>query len=369
MLKNILALIFASWCSTLGANPENGARPLKLEIGPVSKTLPDPIKILSDDPPWNHAGMLGFSPDGKYLLNSFFHKVGRQGKETIYHSRIAVWDLSQGKVVRRFAPDEWFSGEQFFFNGAIVACSRKGTIQFLSLASGKVEKTWSNKVKPGYRRITALSPDNKFLVTLGREIIIWEMSTGNPKIFWQNQDKAKEQRKFRPLDLAFSPNGNELFALFSRDATLVCFAMPGGKELRSVSRPGFALEALAVGSRKKILAVGEAGVAEEERGGYVTLRDAATFKESTRVKAFAGIVYRVAFTKDDKYLIATGADRPMSGCLLRVWDLATGKQVAGYDFGKPDTISFALSPDGSRIALSTGSVIQIHDWNNFIAKK
>jgi len=62
-------------------------------------------------------------------------------------------------------------------------------------------------------------------------------------------------------------------------------------------------------------------------------------------------VTRIAFTFDGKTLLTGSQDRS-----LRLWNLATGQQVATV----PETYSFTLSSDGSTLAVYT------HDWLRLI---
>ena len=73
------------------------------------------------------------------------------------------------------------------------------------------------------------------------------------------------------------------------------------------------------------------------------------------VLALPGPAGPLAFTPDGAKLITTGADKPSAsgGRELRIWDVATGKQLAGPFTGHGIGLSLAVSPDGGR-ALSGG---------------
>jgi WD40 repeat protein len=74
------------------------------------------------------------------------------------------------------------------------------------------------------------------------------------------------------------------------------------------------------------------------------------------VLALPGPGGAIAFTPDGTKLITTGPDRPSAsgGHELRVWDAATGKQLAGPLTGRGIGLSVAVSADGGR-AITGGS--------------
>src|SRR5262245_40650097 len=76
---------------------------------------------------------------------------------------------------------------------------------------------------------------------------------------------------------------------------------------------------------------------------------------SRAVLALPGPAGPLAFTPDGAKLITTGADKPSAsgGQEFRIWDVATGKPVAGPLTGRGIGVSLAVSPDGER-ALTDG---------------
>lgn len=352
------------------ANPivDKPLRQPKLEIAAISDRLPVPENTLRDGETAHSLGTINYSRDGKYLANSFDTIIGRIGKGVISHDQIIVWDIARSKVAQRFPPRPETGHGDIFFKDSIVAIGEKGEIRFWNVLTGKLEKTWKNPHTRQYDSV-ALSIDNEYLITAQYNVVVWEMATGKSNLI-----KIKQENPEFPTSVAFrnirlSPSGKELFALFRRDSKLVCFDIPSGKELRAISRPEFGGKALDLGLKEKIIAIGE-HKSGDDQGGYVLLRDSSTFKVITSVKAFEGTVFRVAFAKDDKYLIATGCDGEMSPCLMRIWELSTGKQVFGCSFEKSEMISFAVSPDSNRLAITVRApTVQIYDLDKLVGQK
>ena len=341
----------------------------KLEIVAISNSLPTPPITLRD----NHAefpmtGTLSFSRDGKYVANSFPTDVGREGKSVISYNQIVVWDIAKSKVLQRFPPRPETGRGESFFKDSIIAIGEKGEVRFWNVVTGKLDKTWENPESRQYNSVS-LSADNKYLVTARYNLLVWEMANGKANLIKPKQENSNFPHSVAFQGIRLSSSGKELFALFGVRSKLVSFDIPSGKELRSVSRAGFAGRAIDLGSKEKIIAIGEYK-ADGGEGGYVSLRDSSTFKEIVSVKAFEGTVFRVAFAKNDKYLIATGCDGEMSPCLMRVWEVNTGKQVFGCSFEKHEMISFAVSPDSNQLAITVRApTVQIYDLDKLVGQK
>lgn len=87
-----------------------------------------------------------------------------------------------------------------------------------------------------------------------------------------------------------------------------------------------------------------AGLIIEDTGASVAVWELATGKSTEPVKGLKASVGRVVFSPDGKQLATAGSDK-----IVRVWDLATGKELAALPC--PEQVSaVAFSPDAKSLA-------------------
>ncbi|MFN0020198.1 MAG: WD40 repeat domain-containing protein [Pirellulaceae bacterium] len=87
-----------------------------------------------------------------------------------------------------------------------------------------------------------------------------------------------------------------------------------------------------------------AGLLIDDTGASVAVWELATGKSTQPVKGLKAAVGRVVFSPDGKQLATAGSDK-----IVRVWDLATGKELAALPC--PDEVNVvAFSPDGKSLA-------------------
>jgi RNA polymerase sigma factor (sigma-70 family) len=313
---------------------------------------------------------VAFSPDGKRLATA------------AVESSVGVWDAATGKgtlfighegEVRcvAFSPDSkllasggvdgtvrlWdpaapkISAEQAKLTGheggvLSIAFSADGK----SLASGGVDKiirlwdvagrkeTLSLKGHSGSVTSVAFAPDGKTLAsasgvpTADRSARLWDVTTG------------KELYRVRSEYLGtvlFAPDGKVL-AHAPGDAGIRLLDPATGKDLPQSSGPMLRALGLAASPDGKLVAVA---------GLDIFLLDAATGREVRRLGGPILGSYAVAFAPDGRTLATGGRD-----ALVRLWDVATGKEVRvmdGHKGQKPGEgwiACVAFSPDGKTLA-------------------
>jgi RNA polymerase sigma factor (sigma-70 family) len=152
--------------------------------------------------------------------------------------------------------------------------------------------------------------------------------------------------------VALSATG-KLLATAGPENTVRLWDVPSGKELHTLKGHAFAITALAFAPDGKTLA-------SADSRGTLKLWDVAAARERASIgnpNASFFLQSRPAFTADGKTLVATmlvrGADEG-GGTVIKLWEVATGKERASF-WAPPGEGGFtALSADGQTVALSGG---------------
>ncbi|MCI0463997.1 MAG: WD40 repeat domain-containing protein [Gemmataceae bacterium] len=344
-----------------------------------------------------------FTPDGKALA-------------TAGHSQpLVLWDAATGKEVRRLEGQAaGYPTLGFTPDGKTLACSTQtnwsstgGTVRFWDVATGKEIRPYPGH--PDEVACVAPAPDGKTVASGGNDgsLFLWEADTG----------KALHRMSGHPggvSAVAFAPD-KRLLASGGKDGQVRLWRVADGKEMRHLEGPGGAVLALtfsadgksvwACGAKGKLQGWDVAGGAGPgafdlgqpslsgatfsadgsllaciggEMGGFgggssrVQVHRVRTGKKLLTLELEVGNPARaergfealhcwaVAFSGDGR-LLATGESIQTQGLrvilgnhTIRVWELATGKQVLQVADLPVAPRHMALSPDGRLLAHGHG---------------
>ncbi|HKB37981.1 MAG TPA: hypothetical protein VKD72_16155, partial [Gemmataceae bacterium] len=275
-------------------------------------------------------GTTAFSPDGRLLATAC----------GLDHT-VSLWDTKHGRMLRQMPLKDYGTNVRhlaFSPDGkTLVAGQVFDFPRFWEVATGKEQRT-VQLTDPARRNLDPIcfnhlriSPDGKRMCTLERrlfggkaftELVLWDLTTG------------------RPVSQHSLPGETPATCAWSADGLTVTLPLKDGLTLMQVETglvrvriPGTCVGGpLAVSPDDRLLAA-------PMPKGVVGVWETATGKEVTAVAA--GPVSYLALTPDNRHLVTAHEN------LLRVWDLATGKERRRWSLPGPAG-QLLLFPDGRR---------------------
>lgn len=291
---------------------------------------------------------LEFSPDGKML------SCGSWYRDVKFH----MWEVNSGREVASFTGNQESYSAFVMSPGAhLIASAGEGKIFLWDVSTGTLRHTLN--FPTNYAWGLAFSPDNKTLVSSGRNIILWDTETGT------QLPKLKEHNRTARA-LIYSPDGKILaggdfggeIILWdiesqnqkpkNRKLTLpsvlrnVTTKKPFKPQHSSLIGHTRSIETLAFTADSKILASGSSD-------GTATIWDVANKTAQVTIHGHTGSVQVLRFLENDKKLISSSTDSKMC-----VWDVDTGSQQLIHTKPKWRGYTLTLSPDGKTLATGSG---------------
>jgi WD40 repeat protein len=232
-------------------------------------------------------------------------------------------------------------------DGKTLLSAGGGTFRRWDAATGKELQRWSIPLDDV--DCDALSADGRFLAVAGdrpggghRQVVLYDVPTG------------KELRRLEPAgkgfmhSLAFSPRGNLLASKPPFDALVSVWDVRTGNRWRELRPPGY--DELEFGSGA-ILHEANLAFSPDEKylacgseDGVVRLWQVATGREVWEHPAVSHTRLSVAFSVDGKLLAWSGQD------VIRLAEVATGKELPPLPAGKDTPRQLAFAPEGRVLA-------------------
>ena len=138
--------------------------------------------------------------------------------------------------------------------------------------------------------------------------------------------------------LAWRPDGKMLALGAFREVRLV---EPDGRAVASLPGHAETVRAVAFSRDGKLLA---AAGGQPGRGGEVKLWDIASRKELRAIKGHADCIYAVAISPDGKLIATSSYDK-----LIKLWDAGTGAEIRTLKDHIDAVYALAFTPDGKRL--------------------
>lgn len=384
---------------------------------------------------------LAFSPDEKYILS-----VSKDGI-------VRLWDTATGSVIRTYAGKPgWTKAVAFSPDGRyVMAGNEKTEIRVWETATGREIQSFSIEPKsvsrvafsPDARRVltvginrvfhlwdvfsareimnftghsiiitdASFSPDGRFIVSGGQDrlIKIWNAATGiqtknlTGNASWVHAASfapsglqavsASEDRRVRLWDVVNgkridsfrfrwtidSPEEKERYeylksivktAVFSRDGNSILSRAEGEKgaiiiwnAMDGKVKKFFLDEKFLLGKPAVQFSPDEKLIISGGGDKLVKIWDVATGKELKRLAGHEDDISAVSFSPDGRYaLSAGGRSWSKKDCTIRLWDVSTGKEIRKFEGHTEAIFSAAFSPDGKQI-VSGGLDRTIRLWD------
>jgi WD40 repeat protein/tRNA A-37 threonylcarbamoyl transferase component Bud32 len=282
-----------------------------------------------------------FSPDGRRLASA--GGVWDEQARGFVQGELKVWDAAEGKELLSLGGEATaVHGVAFSPDSTRLAggCS-DGSVRVWDAANGRPRLALA--AHPRDVSAVAFDPQGKLLASGGFDgtVKVWDAASGQERL-----TLARPQGFVHFVHgVAFSPDGKRLACaggLNIQASELTVWDVASGK--RALTLAGHTAAVYSV-----VFSADGARLASAANDGTVKLWDAATAKEVLTLKGHAGAVGDVALSLDGRHVASAGADDRT----VRLWDTGAGQEA--LTLRHPDGLmSIAFSPDGRRLACSTG---------------
>jgi WD40 repeat protein len=197
------------------------------------------------------------------------------------------------------------------------------------------------------------SPDGKLLATGGgdKTIRVWDVAGGKPLHEWKGPTSFT-------CAVRFSPDGTTVAAAGYESGPgnpVYLFDLARGEEVgRLPGHPTGGIRRLAFTPDGKQLVSGGFD-------GYLRVWDLASRKEVRAIKVEGGTVYSLALSPDGRMAATAGRDG------LKLWNLAAGTEVPSEAMNKHECVAVAFAPDGKMVASGDGESVTL--WEVLTGKQ
>jgi WD40 repeat protein len=349
--------------------PENAAH----QAGKAGKTGPGVAATSSA--PQSLEVLLPVRQFGPHYANCVAFLPGaRQFVSAGADGTVRLWDLASRAELRRF------NGHTGAVEGVaispggdyLLSCSQDKTIRLWKVATGQEIRRYLGH--GGWVYGVAFSPDGKLALSAGTR---WGGTAGDdfPRLW--NVATGQEIRRFlghsdAVLGVAFSPDGRRALSA-SFDGSVRLWDVASGRELRSFPHTS-RVYAIAFSPDGRHFVSGCGGNSLNDGAVFdpvncvIRLWDIDSGREVRQFRGHTAGIRTVAWSPNGRYILSAssgeffgaGQSAPPSEVGIRLWDVASGRQLCRFNTPHP-TSSLQFAPDG-RSFLSSGGNGSIGLW-------
>lgn len=253
-----------------------------------------------------------------------------------------LWDAATGKQLALFEGRGYFTSLLFSPNGQRLATvSGDNTARLWDTKTGELLAVLIGHGQPV--KALAFSPDGKQLATSSADNTarLWDTATGRQLAILEGHSN--------PISaLSFSPDGTKL-ATASWDNTARLWDTVAANQLTLLSTHGPNVTTLAFSPDGSRLATGAMDKS-------VRLWDVTTTKQLAVLEGHSQKITAISFSPDGRWL-ATGSDDRTAV----VWNAATGKQLAVLEGHTSPLVQLSFSPDSTKLATAADTPSRLRD--------
>jgi WD40 repeat protein len=311
------------------------------------------IRATAEQGPSGRINGVAISPDGTRAVSVGWDNVAR------------YWSLANGDLLRELRGHQApVMGVAFSPDGKrILTGSSDRTLRLWDPATGQVVRTFEGH--PDRAWDVAFSPDGTKVLSGCSDGIarLWDVASGAKLL------DLEAQKGGRAWTVAFTPDGrravtgggNALEQPDRPEASLKLWDLVTGKEVRRFEGHSKDIRRVAVSPDGKYLLSGSFD-------GTMRLWELETGREARRFDGPGHFVESVAFTPDGKQAVCSYGPRNADAihaedpsCSLRLWDVATGRELRLFQGHTGPVLSLALSRDG-RLLMSSSADGTLRLW-------
>jgi WD40 repeat protein len=200
-----------------------------------------------------------------------------------------------------------------------------------------------------YVNSAAFSADGKLVAA---ELRVWDVASGRVLATFRDQQAANDFTA-SSIPIFPTPDGRQVITVEKEGIRI--WEISSGKEVRWAVRSKIHNEAVALSPDGRLLATGGVVVRGEERRAVqfdpaIRIWELASGKEVATLEGHEESTHGLAFSPDGKLLAScSGSSQTINDQTVRVWDLTTGRELRRFEGHCGAVNAVAFAPDGRSV--------------------
>ena len=299
---------------------------------------------------------LAFSPDGAFVLS---------GGGLKDRSNLSLWEVATGSELRSFkGHTRAVTSVAFSPNGKFaLSGSEDKTMKLWDVATGQEIRSFRGHSDEVYS--VAFSPDGQFALSSGgdKTLKLWNVATGQELRTFTGLTEAADS-------VAFSPDGRSVLSdagqwLKLRDAAT-------GRELRSFARRVLDVDAVALSHDGRFALSANCDYSIKCEDASFNLWDVTSGRRLRSFEDRHGLVLALDVSPDGQLALSGGCERREgkdNTCVegaVKLWEMATGRELRSFKGHKDNVNSISFSPDGRSVLSASCSRLDGSENSNCV---